>query len=132
MPPGPRPVLVVVGEPDITPAGTINQGDSKTITWLCKNTGDAPGQAALRIDQVSPVQATGLFLSGNISIPVGQTVPVEITSVYNLAPGDYIMQVTMLDATGVSLPAIASRTFPLTIAQLVPRAILTAGTLVIT
>ena len=132
VPPGPKPILAAIGEPDITPAGTINQGETKIITWLCQNTGDGEGIAALRIDEVSPVAATGLFLGVNVVVSPGQTINILISATFNFIPGDYTMKVVMLDSTGVALPTIAARNFPLTIAQLTPKAILTAGTLVIT
>lgn len=131
-PPGPQPNLNAVGDPDITPAGAINQGDTKTITWQCQNTGTADGLAVLRVDRVSPNPTTGLLLGENVTIPVGQTIPLVLTKPYDLLPGDYTMKVVMVDATTTARPVIASRNFPLTIAALVPKPILTAGTLVIT
>ena len=131
-PPGPRPILRSVGEPDISPLGTINQGDSKTIAWQCQNTGDGDGLAALRVDRVSPDPTTGLLLSVNASVPAGLTVLLTLTGPYDLLPGDYVMHVAMLDATTAARPVIDSRNFPLAIGLPVPKAILTAGTLVVT
>ena len=131
-PPGPQPILRSVGEPDISPVGAINQGEVKTITWQCQNTGTASGLAVLRVDRVSPNPTTGLLLGENVTIPVGQTIPLVLTKPYNLPPGDYVMKVVMVDATTTARPVVATRNFPLTIAVLVPKPILTAGTLVIT
>ena len=131
-PPGPQPILNSIGEPDISPPGTINQGGTKTITWQCQNTGDGDGLAVLRVDVVSPTPATGLHLGVSVPVPAGQTVTISLAKTYDLLPGDYTMRVVMLDSTTVALPMIDSRNWPLTIGAPTPVAILTAGTLVIT
>lgn len=131
-PVGPQPNLQSVGDPDISPAGAINQGESKTIAWQCQNTGTADGIAVLRVDRLSPNPTTGLLLGVNVTIPAGQTIMLTLAKPYDLPPGDYTMRVAMVDATTTAQPVIDSRNFPLTIAALIPRAILTAGTLVIT
>lgn len=130
-PPGPQPILRSVGEPDITPAGTINQGGTKIISWICENTGNGDGLAVLRIDQVSPTPATGILLGVDEPVLVGQRSLLVLTGVFNQAPGDYTLRVAMLNSTTAARPVIDSRTFPLVIGQPTPQAILTAGTLVV-
>ena len=128
-PPGPRAILRSVGEPDISPAGTISRGDTKAIAWQCANTGDGDGLAVLRVDIVGPVPSTGIHLGVSVPVLAGQIVSLALAKPYDLLPGDYTMRVVMLDSTTVALPQVDSREFPLSIRTAAPVAILTAGTL---